>query len=79
MPIDAPLYEFLLFDGFSNMVLANAMEPLRDVKLRTIGAQSPHQAQETQAANQEGRVPEHLQRWPGLYVRRDGEIVDARA
>ncbi|SNT73844.1 GlxA family transcriptional regulator [Paracoccus seriniphilus] len=29
-------FEFLLFDGFSNMVLANAMEPLRDVKLRGI-------------------------------------------
>ncbi|WP_282608475.1 GlxA family transcriptional regulator [Pelagibius sp. Alg239-R121] len=30
-------FEFLLFDGFSNMVLANAMEPLRDVKLRSVG------------------------------------------
>lgn len=27
-------FEFLLFDGFSNMVLASAMEPLRDTKLR---------------------------------------------
>ncbi|SLN71140.1 HTH-type transcriptional regulator CdhR [Roseovarius albus] len=29
-------FEFLLFDGFSNMVLASAMEPLRDVKFRSI-------------------------------------------
>lgn len=27
-------FEFLLFDGFSNMVLASALEPLRDVALR---------------------------------------------
>ncbi len=29
------LFEFLLLDGFSNMVLANVLEPLRDVKLRS--------------------------------------------
>lgn len=29
-------FEFLLFDGFSNMVLASAMEPLRDAKLRDL-------------------------------------------
>lgn len=34
-----PLYEFLLFDGFSNIVLANAMEPLRDVRMRSTGAE----------------------------------------
>ena len=28
------VFEFLLFEGFSNMVLANALEPLRDVGLR---------------------------------------------
>ncbi|KIC09257.1 transcriptional regulator [Leisingera sp. ANG-M1] len=28
-----PIFEFLLFDGFSNMVLASAMEPLRDVRM----------------------------------------------
>lgn len=33
----APEFEFLLFDGFSNMVLASAMEPLRDVKMRSSG------------------------------------------
>ena len=38
MPHSPPLYEFLLFDGFSNMVLASAMEPLRDVKMRAVGA-----------------------------------------
>lgn len=27
------VFEFLLFDGFSNMVLASAMEPLRDVRM----------------------------------------------
>ena len=32
-------FEFLLFSGFSNMVLANALEPLRDVKLRANGAE----------------------------------------
>ncbi|GAA6210209.1 GlxA family transcriptional regulator [Cognatishimia sp. WU-CL00825] len=32
-------FEFLLFDGFSNMVLASALEPLRDVQLRSLGAQ----------------------------------------
>ncbi len=29
-------FEFLLFEGFSNMVLASALEPLRDVKMRGI-------------------------------------------
>ena len=29
-------FEFLLFNGFSNMVLASAMEPLRDVKIRAM-------------------------------------------
>lgn len=29
-------FEFLLFDGFSNLVLASALEPLRDVKKRAI-------------------------------------------
>ena len=33
-------FEFLLFDGFSNLVLASAMEPLRDVQKRTIGAEN---------------------------------------
>ncbi len=28
-------FEFLLLDGFSNMVLASALEPLRDVRLRS--------------------------------------------
>ncbi|KIC31314.1 GlxA family transcriptional regulator [Leisingera sp. ANG-S5] len=28
-----PIFEFLLFEGFSNMVLASAMEPLRDVRM----------------------------------------------
>lgn len=37
-PDPLPDFEFLVFDGFSNMVLANAMEPLRDVKLRAVGA-----------------------------------------
>ncbi|MEM7193941.1 MAG: helix-turn-helix domain-containing protein [Pseudomonadota bacterium] len=32
LPKHRPDFEFLLFDGFSNMVLANALEPLRDVK-----------------------------------------------
>ncbi|NVK13622.1 MAG: GlxA family transcriptional regulator [Rhodobacteraceae bacterium] len=32
-PNQPPLFEFLLFDGFSNMVLASAMEPLRDVRM----------------------------------------------
>ncbi|GLQ36108.1 AraC family transcriptional regulator [Amylibacter marinus] len=31
-------FEFLVFDGFSNMVLASALEPLRDVKMRAQGA-----------------------------------------
>ena len=31
----AHTFEFLLFNGFSNMVLASAMEPLRDVKRRS--------------------------------------------
>ncbi|WP_298852854.1 GlxA family transcriptional regulator [uncultured Ruegeria sp.] len=31
-------FEFLLLDGFSNMVLASALEPLRDVKMRSIFA-----------------------------------------
>ena len=31
--ISSPIFEFLLFDGFSNMVLASAMEPLRDVRM----------------------------------------------
>ncbi|MBY6069146.1 GlxA family transcriptional regulator [Leisingera aquaemixtae] len=30
-----PIFEFLLFDGFSNMVLASAMEPLRDVRMNS--------------------------------------------
>lgn len=34
MPNTTPDFEFLLFDGFSNLVLASAMEPLRDTKLR---------------------------------------------
>jgi transcriptional regulator GlxA family with amidase domain len=29
------VFEFLLFNGFSNMVLASALEPLRDVKIRS--------------------------------------------
>ncbi|WP_166418345.1 GlxA family transcriptional regulator [Cochlodiniinecator piscidefendens] len=33
-PKSSQHFEFLLFDGFSNMVLANALEPLRDVGLR---------------------------------------------
>lgn len=37
-PSPPPDFEFLVFDGFSNMVLANAMEPLRDVKLRALSA-----------------------------------------
>ncbi|OBY28094.1 GlxA family transcriptional regulator [Leisingera sp. JC1] len=32
-PNQPPIFEFLLFDGFSNMVLASAMEPLRDVRM----------------------------------------------
>ncbi|UWQ77133.1 hypothetical protein [Leisingera sp. M658] len=32
-PNPPPIFEFLLFDGFSNMVLASAMEPLRDVRM----------------------------------------------
>lgn len=32
----AESFEFLLFEGFSNMVLASALEPLRDVRLRGI-------------------------------------------
>ncbi|AHD03472.1 GlxA family transcriptional regulator [Leisingera methylohalidivorans] len=32
-PKPPPIFEFLLFDGFSNMVLASAMEPLRDVRM----------------------------------------------
>ncbi|WP_247748028.1 GlxA family transcriptional regulator [Ruegeria sp. R13_0] len=31
-------FEFLLLDGFSNMVLASALEPLRDVKMRALYA-----------------------------------------
>lgn len=31
-------FEFLLLDGFSNMVLASALEPLRDVKIRSMFA-----------------------------------------
>lgn len=31
-------FEFLLLDGFSNMVLASALEPLRDVKMRAMYA-----------------------------------------
>lgn len=31
-------FEFVLFDGFSNMVLASALEPLRDVKIRSVAA-----------------------------------------
>lgn len=38
-PIKPHIFEFVLFDGFSNMVLASALEPLRDVKLRSIEAQ----------------------------------------
>lgn len=30
-----PVFDFLLFDGFSNMVLASAMEPLRDVRMNS--------------------------------------------
>lgn len=30
-----PVFEFLLFGGFSNMVLASAMEPLRDVRVHS--------------------------------------------
>lgn len=32
------MFEFLLFEGFSNMVLASALEPLRDVSLRGVEA-----------------------------------------
>jgi len=32
-PHSPPIFEFLLFEGFSNMVLASAMEPLRDVRM----------------------------------------------
>ena len=32
------MFEFLLFEGFSNMVLASALEPLRDVSLRGVKA-----------------------------------------
>lgn len=31
-------FEFLVLDGFSNMVLASALEPLRDVKMRALFA-----------------------------------------
>ena len=31
-------FEFLVLDGFSNMVLASALEPLRDVKMRALYA-----------------------------------------
>ncbi|NSY40736.1 GlxA family transcriptional regulator [Leisingera sp. ANG59] len=34
-PNQPPVFEFLLFDGFSNMVLASAMEPLRDVRMNS--------------------------------------------
>ncbi|UWQ64970.1 GlxA family transcriptional regulator (plasmid) [Leisingera caerulea] len=34
-PKSPPIFEFLLFDGFSNMVLASAMEPLRDVRMNS--------------------------------------------
>lgn len=34
LPSKPHIYEFLLFDGFSNLVLASAMEPLRDVSVR---------------------------------------------
>lgn len=37
-PTSENQFEFLLFDGFSNLVLASALEPLRDVKLRAVGA-----------------------------------------
>ena len=42
MPNASPHFEFLLFDGFSNLVLASAMEPLRDAKKRSFGAESLH-------------------------------------
>jgi transcriptional regulator GlxA family with amidase domain len=39
MPNAAPHhFRFVLFDGFSNLVLASAMEPLRDVRTRMLGA-----------------------------------------
>jgi transcriptional regulator GlxA family with amidase domain len=34
-PKSPPIFEFLLFEGFSNMVLASAMEPLRDVRMNS--------------------------------------------
>lgn len=34
MPNQPQIFRFVLFDGFSNLVLASAMEPLRDVKNR---------------------------------------------
>lgn len=34
-PRPSDRFEFLLFDGFSNMVLASVLEPLRDVKMRS--------------------------------------------
>ncbi|WP_259812137.1 GlxA family transcriptional regulator [Aliiroseovarius crassostreae] len=37
-PTQVSNFEFLLFDGYSNMVLASAMEPLRDVGLRALSA-----------------------------------------
>lgn len=37
LPNSASHFTFLLFDGFSNMVLANALEPLRDVKMQALG------------------------------------------
>lgn len=33
--IESEQFEFLLLDGFSNMVLASALEPLRDVRIRS--------------------------------------------
>lgn len=34
-PNDPERFEFLLLEGFSNMVLASALEPLRDVRMRS--------------------------------------------
>ncbi len=38
LPYRTHHFDFLLLDGFSNMVLASAMEPLRDVQMRSIDA-----------------------------------------
>lgn len=57
-------FEFLLLNGFSNMVLASVLEPLRDVKMRGVGVQI-----ELKIATMDGA---EVRSSSGLTIRPDG-------